>query len=186
MDENNFKSWSREELQAAIYKSFCAIDSLVSATSEAQFQHRPQGRKWSIAENIYHLMLSNRGIASALGKPKEFFVQFGKPDQPSRTYGELADQYFHEIRGRQAPEAVRPKADEPLTKQQLLDSWQLITDKFEERLALWTEEELDRYVLPHLRLGKLTMREMLYFVIYHNKHHLSAMQRSLSGSQRTA
>ena len=34
-----------------------------------------------------------------------------------------------------------------------------------------SEEDLDYYVLPHPLLGKLTLREMLYFTIYHVKHH---------------
>ena len=34
-----------------------------------------------------------------------------------------------------------------------------------------SEEDLDYYLLPHPILGKLTLREMLYFTIYHVKHH---------------
>jgi len=37
----------------------------------------------------------------------------------------------------------------------------------------WNEDELDQYQLPHPILGKLTIREMLYFTIYHNLRHAS-------------
>ena len=37
----------------------------------------------------------------------------------------------------------------------------------------WQENDLDRYQLPHPLLGKLTIREMLYFAIYHNLRHAS-------------
>lgn len=183
---NDFNPKSREELQKALYQSYCAIDSLVTGTDEPQFQHRPQGRKWSIAENIYHLMLATRGVAKALGRPKSFFEQFGVPEQPTRSYQALSQQYFQHIRGRQASEATFPIAEKPLTKQQLLDSWQEISDQLEENLAKWSEEELDQLVLPHPAFGNLTMREMLFFVIYHNYHHLESMQHSLSGAQRPA
>jgi uncharacterized damage-inducible protein DinB len=43
-----------------------------------------------------------------------------------------------------------------------------------------TEEELDRYLLPHPLLGKLTMREMLYFTIYHVTHHHRQVETNLS------
>ncbi len=36
----------------------------------------------------------------------------------------------------------------------------------------WSEAALDRYRLPHPLLGKLTVREMLFFTLYHNAHHL--------------
>ena len=39
------------------------------------------------------------------------------------------------------------------------------------RLSKYTEEEFDQYILPHPLMGKLTLREMLYFTIYHVQHH---------------
>jgi DNA-directed RNA polymerase subunit L len=38
-------------------------------------------------------------------------------------------------------------------------------------LEKWQEVEFDRYQLPHPILGKLTMREMLFFTIYHTLRH---------------
>ena len=35
----------------------------------------------------------------------------------------------------------------------------------------WDEKELDEYYLPHPILGKLTVREILFFTIYHNLRH---------------
>jgi hypothetical protein len=32
---------------------------------------------------------------------------------------------------------------------------------------------LDEYLLPHPLIGKLTIREILYFTIYHNLRHAS-------------
>ncbi len=37
----------------------------------------------------------------------------------------------------------------------------------------WTEDDLDRFLLPHPLIGKLTIREMLFFTIYHNLRHAS-------------
>jgi uncharacterized damage-inducible protein DinB len=39
---------------------------------------------------------------------------------------------------------------------------------------------LDRLRLPHPALGKLTVREMLFFTIYHNIHHVENVVRRLS------
>jgi molybdopterin synthase catalytic subunit len=34
-----------------------------------------------------------------------------------------------------------------------------------------SEKDLDYYVIPHPLIGKLTLREMLFFCIYHVQHH---------------
>ena len=47
------------------------------------------------------------------------------------------------------------------------------------QVARFSEEELDQLILPHPLLGKLTLREMLYFTIYHVKHHEKTIQRNL-------
>jgi len=44
-------------------------------------------------------------------------------------------------------------------------------------LENWTETELDTYQLPHLLFGMMTMREMLFFTLYHNWHHLEDAKR---------
>ena len=35
----------------------------------------------------------------------------------------------------------------------------------------WKESDLDLFIVPHPLLGKLTLREVLYFTIFHVKHH---------------
>ena len=40
-------------------------------------------------------------------------------------------------------------------------------------------DDLDKYVLPHPLLGKVTLREMLYFTIHHNEHHLELLKAGL-------
>jgi hypothetical protein len=39
-------------------------------------------------------------------------------------------------------------------------------------LHKWSEKNLDNTAVPHPLIGKLTLRKMLYFTIYHMKHHL--------------
>jgi hypothetical protein len=53
----------------------------------------------------------------------------------------------------------------------------------------WSERQLDRIRLPHPVLGKLSVREMLFFTLYHNQHHIEAVKRRLtrfSGGAPTA
>ena len=49
-------------------------------------------------------------------------------------------------------------------------------DKMIARLSSWSESKLDTYLLPHPLLGKLTLREMLFFSVYHIEHHLKLLE----------
>jgi hypothetical protein len=43
------------------------------------------------------------------------------------------------------------------------------------------EERLDQYLAPHPLLGKITLRELTFFTIYHSHHHLDSI-RKMTGS----
>lgn len=169
------------EIQKAVDESFATMASFVKPLSDEQFHYRPEdGKKWSVGEGMNHLILASMGIASALGRPKSFFERFGSIDRPSMTYKEMYQTYFDRIVGAQAPKNVSPDRTSPKTRQELMNSWQMIQQKFFDRLPInWTEEELDQHCVFHPAFGQITMREMLFFVIYHNYHHLNIMQRSL-------
>ena len=44
----------------------------------------------------------------------------------------------------------------------------------------WKDEQLDHYQVKHPILGLLTMRELAYFTIYHNGHHLGTIRKYYS------
>jgi hypothetical protein len=45
------------------------------------------------------------------------------------------------------------------------------------KIGQWSEKNLDAYLLPHPLLGKITVREMLFFTTFHTDHHLNIMQK---------
>lgn len=47
-------------------------------------------------------------------------------------------------------------------------------------LGKWSDKALDSYLLPHPLLGKMTVREILFFTLYHNLHHVNDVQRLLN------
>jgi uncharacterized damage-inducible protein DinB len=49
-------------------------------------------------------------------------------------------------------------------------------------IAQWPETALDARRLPHPLIGRLTVREMLLFTVYHNRHHLENVQRRFASA----
>jgi uncharacterized damage-inducible protein DinB len=49
--------------------------------------------------------------------------------------------------------------------------WQSMGQLYAKNVERWSEKELDKRQLPHPLMGKLTLREMLFFTHYHTLHH---------------
>jgi hypothetical protein len=142
------------------------------------FFTRP-GEAWSPSDNVDHLIKAVKPISKALKLPKfTLHAMFGKPEKPSASYEELCQVYRDALAngaqasGRFLPDQQTPK-DAEAKKKELLEQWSKASAELASVVETWDESELDQYLLPHPILGKLTLREMLFFTIYHNLRHAS-------------
>jgi len=138
------------------------------------------GEVWSASDNVDHLIKAHKPVAKALKLPKiTLRAMFGKPDKASMMYEELCQIYRDEIaRGAQAsgrylPNQENPDSNAETKKRELLEQFSKASTELVSAVEKWDDKELDDYLLPHPILGKLTIREMLFFTIYHNLRHAS-------------
>jgi hypothetical protein len=140
--------------------------------------------KWSIAQNVEHLVISANTTRLAFSLPK-FIVKIyaGKPNRPSRTYDELVEKYKLKLQqggkasGRFIPQKIRENQDKGV----MLDTFKKAMTKLTNTIKnKWNDCNLDQYIAPHPLLGKITLRELCYFTIYHTYHHLDIIKERLS------
>lgn len=139
-----------------------------------------RGDAWSASENVDHLIRAHTPIARALKLPKFLLrAMFGKPDKASMSYEALCQRYREAIsKGAQASGPYLPRQEDAAShaetrKKQLLGQFAIASTELVGVIERWNEKELDAYLLPHPILGKLTIREMIFFTIYHNLRHAS-------------
>ena len=171
---------TKTEIITDAEKSFNRFSEACNSMDEALLFKKPDD-KWSAAENIQHLIISTKMTALAYRLPK-FIVWLvaGKPNRPSRTYEELKDKYYKKLAdGGRASGVFVPKPIEiKYGKQKLMDNWQKATAGFIKALAKHrTEKDLDNYLAKHPLLGRITLRELCYFTIFHTEHHLEAIHK---------
>lgn len=166
-------------IQKGLKLAYEMVENLMETTDEAVIRFKPNPEKWSIVENLDHLILSSRGIASVLARPKEVFAPFGRLDRPAFNYKALFELYEKKVPGVIAPPNVQPKTADT-SSAEILASWKMIKNKLVERLEAWSEEDMDTYCLMHPLLGRMSMREMLFFTIFHTEYHLKIMQRRIT------
>ncbi len=136
--------------------------------------------KWSPAEQLRHLVLSVNPVSLGMNLPKVALLIYGKPNRASRSYEEMVSAYQKKLsEGAKASFAFTPKS---LTgagkdKNTLLNKWNKAGNKLAAAISRWEDSALDRYYMPHPILGKLTVREMLHFSIYHIGHHLESVKK---------
>jgi hypothetical protein len=95
-----------------------------------------------------------------------------------RSYEEVVRRYQDKLAagGRASGRFVPPPQPVQTVERMSADLRKLI-GKLSKRVDNWTEHELNNILLPHPLLGKLTVREMLYFTAYHVDHHQRIVER---------
>lgn len=170
--------YNKDEIAIQLEEKITAFVNYIKSLSRVEFEAAPH-EKWSAGQNLDHLIKSIQPLQLPFRLPKFILKRmFGKANRPSKTYDELVAKYKVKLaaggkaRGPFIPPVILFETKESLTNQYLLQKEKLIR-----KIKRQREEELDLYILPHPLLGKLTLREMLFFTIYHNQHHLESLQK---------
>jgi DinB superfamily len=171
---------TKSEIITAAENIFVQFSETCNSIDETVLFKRPVN-KWSAAENIQHLIISTNTTSLAYWLP-EFVVRWigGTPDRASRTYDEVKDKYYKKLKegGRASGRFVPKPIEIKYGKQKLMDSWNKATAKFIAVLTKnRTEKDLDNYLVKHPLLGRITLRELGYFTIFHTEHHLQSIQK---------
>lgn len=148
-----------------------------------EFFRRPLPDVWAAAEHVRHLTKVVRAIARGFGMPRLLLgLRFGWSRRPSRSYTALRADYDGALArggraGRFAPSPIAPGAQGEPDRARIMQHHAQAVDGLRTVLARWPERALDRYRLPHPLLGKLTAREMAFFCLLHNVHHVHVAER---------
>ncbi len=128
--------------------------------------------KWNAVQLLDHIVKSVSPVSLALSLPA-FLLRliFGTANRKSRSYEELVARYHSKLKagGRASGRFVPPPKTDSVEK--LSTNLSKVVQALSRRIDRFSETQLDQLILPHPLLGKLTLREMLYFTIYHVQHH---------------
>ena len=86
-----------------------------------------------------------------------------------------------EFGGKPGPKEYQPTKSTHGDLKHMLERFGKVEEALKNNLKKWTEDQLDEFILRHPLLGKVTVREMLYFSVYHMDHHQNLIKRYLKG-----
>jgi len=162
---------------SALNEKVDAFNNYIAPLSKEQFEVSPND-KWSAGQNLDHLIRAIKPLQLAYGLPKiALRIMFGKTNRPSKTYDELVAKYKTKLAsGGRASGPFIPPFISFEKKDELIKKYAGQKQKLISKIEKQNEKDLDAYILPHPLLGKVTLREMLYFTIHHNEHHLETVR----------
>src|SRR5690606_20208473 len=137
------------------------------------------GEAWTPAQHLDHLNIATSAAARAYSvSPWLLQLRFGRA-RASRHFAEPPRACQARLgggaSGRFVPERDAPAAADPIVRRtMLLSRWHRVNERFRSGIRTWRETTLDRARVPHPLLGRLTMRELAFFTIYHARHHIGA------------
>jgi hypothetical protein len=176
-----FYKMTKQQIIQILQKNHNAFINYIETLTTEEFLYAPAD-KWTTAQQLDHIHKSIKPLTQALGYPK--FVPrllFGKANRPSKTFDELVNRYNEKLAlgGRASSKFVPPiiNADK---KDGLIKLIQASVIKMCKHIEKCSEAALDNLILPHPLLGKITIREMLYFTAYHVEHHQNIIKRDLN------
>lgn len=172
---------NKQEICTRLTKDHHSYTAYVDSLAPADFLFAPVG-KWSAGQQLDHILRSVSAVRQALRLPK-FVLRliFPEANRPSKTYEGLVTKYQLKLQtggragGRFVPSTVKAEQKESLAINLNAEIKKLCS-----LIDHYSEGQLDSFVLPHPLLGKLTLREMLYFTIYHVQHHQKLIADNLT------
>jgi hypothetical protein len=180
--------YTKSEIADQLVRIQLGLTETIQSASDEQLS-RGTTESWSAADYVKHLILSVKPFAKGLNlPPDQMRSMFGSPDRPSRDYDGVVAAYKARlaagIRAEDYP-AVTPVVyrmpeDAPSLREYLVETWNDSNDRLLSALNKWNEADLDVYQLPHPAVNLLTLREMLFFTIYHNTLHWNDARQAMS------
>ncbi len=165
------------------------VANAVQTASAAQLE-AGDSVSWSATGYLKHLIISVKPIAKLIGfKPEDVIRRFGETTHAPRTYEEVKTMYFARLNeGVRAedyqnvlPTAYRFPDGVEDQHAHLREAWLQANQRIIDMLPNWSDDALDRAQVMHPAIGMISMREMLYFTVIHNRLHAGDIEKVLAG-----
>lgn len=163
---------SKEEIIKHLTENHNDFIKLMATMNERGFMFSIND-KWTAGQQLFHIVLSVSPLTKIFLLPA-FLIKiiFGKANRPSKDYESLIKKYLTKIeKGGKATRGFIPPSVEFKNREKLSTKLLLLINKLKNQVDGFSEKQLDELILPHPLLGKLTLREMLMFTVYHVQHH---------------
>jgi hypothetical protein len=162
-------------------ESVVKFNALIQELDKSEFETN-YNMKWSAGQDLLHLVKLLRILNLAYQLPKFLLkLLYGSNKRTARSFETLQDLYIKALAGgAQSPNLYIPKPVFYEQKSELILKHSALNKKFIEKINKLSDAELDKYLLPHPILGKVSLRELAIFTSFHTIHHYDVLKLKLN------
>ena len=171
---------SKQEIIELLIKDHDAFIGYIHELNADEYIFSYQ-QKWTAGQQLAHILLCVKPLVQVLGMDQSSIAQqFGLSERPGSSYEELLAEYMEKLKaGGKAPGRFLPEPASADQRAWLSESLRNTVNELCARIDRFEETDLDRLCVPHPLLGNLSLREMLYNVIHHVRHHHAMAEHNL-------
>ncbi len=176
---------NKQEIKNSLIKNHKIFMDYINELTPEEFLFKPE-QKWTAGQQLEHIVLCVKTIEKVFTMASsDIEKNFGKINRPTYSYEEILTSYLEKQKqGAKAPEKYVPMSITDIDQKEiLLKTLSKSVNSLCEKIDNYSEEDMDTFCIPHPSLGNLTMREMLYNVIYHVEHHQNQAIQNLKQRQ---
>jgi len=167
----------KQNLKQQLVKTHNTYTDYVLALNKRDFNFAPP-EKWNAGQHLQHILISVTRLNKAICNEK--YIEPLANRRALMSYDMLVEVYLAKIK--EGAKATAPFIPEPVTieqRPQLVKNVQTAVAELCLQLDTYREEQLDALTIPHPLLGKITLREMIFFTIKHAEHHYELTKKYL-------
>ena len=173
---------NKKELIEKLYIEKDSLINFINSIDEKSFTYKPSIEKWSCAEQAVHLITST-GSSILPYKLPGFLVKllFVTYKQNIKSYDELVALYNSKLNNGAKASGKYANTDKAKSydKKSITSKLDNTYKNFIQAVEKCEDAKLDRCQVPHPLLGKISLRDLIYFTIYHTAHHTENMKEML-------
>lgn len=176
--------YNKPEIIKVLETQKLEFQNLLSSTPTNTF-FDGSSQKWSVAHHVKHITSAISRIAQGLQNPE--LLPKREPATPSKDSETMSKAYTHALQITPLEKlqqlgsrvTLEEQTDLEVYKTQLISGFSKSIDTFNIALETFAEENLEALGMPHPLVGVISVREMLFFAVYHNAHHHSGIKKLL-------
>lgn len=171
---------SKNQLIEDLKKTFNATKLWINEQPDDHFNKELIPNKWTIAEHLYHLIKSTKAVSNGMKMTKEQLLEmFGENNRKEKSFDELKLKYETALAqiNVAVPKDYKAKEGRTFDQSELMSRFDHELHELVQILNQWNEKDMGHYIMPHPLLGKFTIREFIYFTIFHTAHHLNSLKK---------
>ncbi len=174
---------TKSEIISLLEEKHQELFNLIENHPEKEWLNGPEN-KWTFGQHILHLADAIQLLNNALSYPKFILkYKFGKSNRATRSYDVVVKNYQEKLaKNQEIATKFNSKLKIPVLQEKtiLVNKLKIQNKKLQYKTNKLKDTDLDKLLISHPLMGRMTVREIIMWTAYHTAHHTQILKEKYS------